>query len=282
MLVLRDLHKRFGERVAVDGLSLEVRRGEVLGLLGPNGAGKSTTIHMAVGLLDPDQGEVDVGGLGSPRNPEVRRLLGVAPQSIALYEPLTPEENLRFFGRVQGLSGTALSDRVEWALAFASLQDRRRDRTEQLSGGMKRRLNMAAALVHDPALVLLDEPTVGVDPQSRSAILDRVLELRGAGRAVVYTTHYMDEASRICDRIAIVDRGRVLALGTLPELLARHGGDPTLVVVEGGEERRIPTRDPAAELSRILSTGRVEDFRVERADLEAVFLHLTGRRLRDP
>ena len=211
----------------------------------------------------------------------MRRLLGVAPQSIALYEPLTPEENLRFFGRVQGLSGTVLSERVEWALAFASLEDRRRDRTEQLSGGMKRRLNLAAALVHDPALVLLDEPTVGVDPQSRSAILDRVLELRGAGRAVVYTTHYMDEASRICDRIAIVDQGRVLALGTLAELLSRHGGDPTLVVVEGGVERRIPTRDPAGELSRILSTGRVDDFRVERADLEAVFLHLTGRSLRD-
>ena len=135
MLALRDLHKRFGDRVAVDGLSLEVRRGEVLGLLGPNGAGKSTTIHMAVGLLDPDGGEVDVDGRGSPRNPEVRRLLGVAPQSIALYEPLTPEENLRFFGRVQGLSGRNLSERVEWALAFASLEDRRRDRTGSSPGG---------------------------------------------------------------------------------------------------------------------------------------------------
>lgn len=281
MLALRELHKRFGDRVAVDGLSLEVRRGEVLGLLGPNGAGKSTTIHMAVGLLDPDRGEVDVDGRGSPRNPEVRRLLGVAPQSIALYEALTPEENLRFFGQVQGLSGAALSGRVEWALAFAALADRRRDRSGHLSGGMKRRLNLAAALVHDPALVLLDEPTVGVDPQSRNAILDRVLELRAAERAVVYTTHYMDEAARICDRIAIVDQGRVLALGTLQELLARHGGDPTLVVVEAGVERRIPTRDPAGELYRILSTGRVDDFRVERSDLEAVFLHLTGRSLRD-
>ena len=281
MLVLRELHKRFGERVAVDGLSLEVRRGEILGLLGPNGAGKTTTIHMAVGLLDPDRGTVDVAGRGSPRNPEVRRLLGVAPQAIALYEALTPEENLRFFGRVQGLSGRALEDRVEWALSFAALDDRRRDRSAELSGGMKRRLNMAAALVHDPALILLDEPTVGVDPQSRNAILDRVVELRGAERAVVYTTHYMDEAARICDRIAIVDHGRMLALGTVPELVARHGGDPTLVVVEGGLERRIPTRDPAGELSRILAARRVDDFRVERADLEAVFLHLTGRRLRD-
>jgi ABC-2 type transport system ATP-binding protein len=281
VLALRDLHKRFGERVAVDGLSLEVRRGEILGLLGPNGAGKSTTIHMAVGLLDPDRGEVDVDGRGSPRNSAVRGMLGVAPQAIALYEALTPEENLRFFGRVQGLSGAVLAGRVEWALEFASLADRRRDRTADLSGGMKRRLNMAAALVHDPALILLDEPTVGVDPQSRNAILDRVLELRGADRAVVYTTHYMDEAARICDRIAIVDHGRMLALGTVADLVSRHGGDPILVVVEGGVERRIPTRDPAGELSRILAAGRVEDFRVERADLEAVFLHLTGRRLRD-
>jgi ABC-2 type transport system ATP-binding protein len=146
---------------------------------------------------------------------------------------------------------------------------------------MKRRLNLAAALVHDPALVLLDEPTVGVDPQSRNSILDRILELRGLGRAVVYTTHYMEEAARICDRVAIVDHGRVLALGTVDELVARHGGDPTLVVRAGGAERRIATRDPAGELARILAAGRVDDFRVERADLEAVFLNLTGRRLRD-
>ena len=282
MLSLRDLRKRFGDRVAVDGLSLEVHRGEILGLLGPNGAGKSTTIHMAVGLLDPDEGVVDVDGRGSPRNPEVRRLLGVAPQSIALYDALTPEENLRFFGRVQGLSGKVLRDRVEWALSFAALSDRRRDRSGELSGGMKRRLNLAAALVHDPSLLLLDEPTVGVDPQSRNAILDRVMELRTADRAVVYTTHYMDEAARICDRIAIVDAGRVLALGTTAELLSRHGGDPTLVVVRNGAERRIATRDPAGELTRILAAGPVDDFRVERADLEAVFLHLTGKRLRDP
>jgi ABC-2 type transport system ATP-binding protein len=282
VLSLRDLRKRFGDRLAVDGLSLEVHRGEILGLLGPNGAGKSTTIHMAVGLLDPDEGEVDIDGRGSPRNPEVRRLLGVAPQSIALYDALTPEENLRFFGRVQGLSGRALTERVEWALSFAALSDRRGDRSGELSGGMKRRLNLAAALVHDPALILLDEPTVGVDPQSRNAILDRVVELRTADRAVVYTTHYMDEAARICDRIAIVDGGRVLALGTTAELLSLHGGDPILVVVQDGAERRIPTRDPAGELSRILAAGRVDDFRVERADLEAVFLHLTGRRLRDP
>ncbi len=281
MLTLQGLHKRFGDRVAVDGLSLEVHRGEILGLLGPNGAGKSTTIHMAVGLVAPDQGTVDVDGRGSPRRPDVRRRLGVAPQALALYEALTPEENLRFFARVQGLSGRALEGRVAWALDFSGLQDRRKDRAGELSGGMKRRLNLAAALVHDPELVLLDEPTVGVDPQSRNAILDRVVELRGQDRAIVYTTHYMEEASRICDRVAIVDHGRVLAMGTVPELLSGHGGDPVLVVRERGVERRIPTRDPAGELQRILAAGAVEDFRVERADLEAVFLNLTGRRLRD-
>jgi len=281
MLSLRGLHKRFGNVIAVDGLSLEVRRGEILGLLGPNGAGKSTTIHMAVGLVTPDQGTVEVAGRGSPRQPGVRRLLGVAPQALAIYEALSPEENLRFFGRVQGLSGRALAERVDWALSFSALEDRRRDRAGGLSGGMKRRLNLAAALVHDPELLMLDEPTAGVDPQSRNAILDRVVELRTLGRTVVYTTHYMEEASRICDRVAIVDHGRVLALGTVADLISSHGGDPVLVVREGGVERRLPTRDPGGELARILAAGAVEDFRVERADLEAVFLNLTGRRLRD-
>ena len=281
MLSLRGLHKRFGNVIAVDGVSLEVRRGEILGLLGPNGAGKSTTIHMAVGLVTPDQGTVEVAGRGSPRQPGVRRLLGVAPQALAIYEALSPEENLRFFGRVQGLSGRALAERVDWALSFSALEDRRRDRAGGLSGGMKRRLNLAAALVHDPELLMLDEPTAGVDPQSRNAILDRVVELRTLGRTVVYTTHYMEEASRICDRVAIVDHGRVLALGTVADLISSHGGDPVLVVREGGVERRLPTRDPAGELARILAAGAVEDFRVERADLEAVFLNLTGRRLRD-
>jgi ABC-2 type transport system ATP-binding protein len=281
MLSLQGLHKRFGNVIAVDGLSLEVRQGEILGLLGPNGAGKSTTIHMAVGLVTPDQGTVEVAGRGSPRQPGVRRLLGVAPQALAIYEALSPEENLRFFGRVQGLSGRSLAERVDWALAFSALEDRRRDRAGGLSGGMKRRLNLAAALVHDPELLMLDEPTAGVDPQSRNAILDRVVELRTLGRTVVYTTHYMEEASRICDRVAIVDHGRVLALGTVADLISSHGGDPVLVVREGGVERRLPTRDPAGELARILAAGAVEDFRVERADLEAVFLNLTGRRLRD-
>jgi ABC-2 type transport system ATP-binding protein len=280
-LTLSGLHKRYGETVAVDGLSLSVNPGEVLGLLGPNGAGKSTTVHLAMGLLRPDQGEVRVEGLGSPRQPEVRRHLGVAPQALALYEALTAEENLRFFGRVFGLSGRRLAERVEWALDFAALADRRHDRAGTYSGGMKRRLNLAAALVHDPALILLDEPTAGVDPQARNAILERIAGLRQLGRTVIYTTHYMEEAARLCDRVAIVDHGRLLALDTVAGLLRTHGGDPVLVARVGGEERRISTRDPGGELTRLLGQGPVEDFRVERADLEQVFLHLTGRQLRD-
>jgi len=281
VLRLSDLHKRYGDTVALAGLSLTVRRGEILGLLGPNGAGKTTAVHLAVGLLAPDAGEVTIEGLGSPRTPEVRRRIGVAPQALALYEPLSSEENLRFFGRIYGLSGRALVDRVAWALDFAALGDRRRAPTSALSGGMKRRLNLAVALIHDPDLILLDEPTVGVDPQSRNAILERIAELRRLGRTVVYATHYMEEAARLCDRVAIVDHGRLLALGSVEDLVREHGGDPVLVARVAGVERRIPTPDPVTELTRLVAGARVDDFRVERADLEQVFLRLTGRRLRD-
>jgi ABC-2 type transport system ATP-binding protein len=281
MLTLTNLRKRFGDLTAVDGLSLDVRRGEVFGLLGPNGAGKSTTVHMAVGLLTPDEGTVDIGGQGSPADPRVRRLVGVAPQSLALYDELTGEENLAFFARVYGLDAAATRARTSWALEFAGLADRRRDRVATYSGGMKRRLNLAAALVHEPALLLLDEPTVGVDPQSRNAIFERIAALRAAGCTIVYTTHYMEEATRLCDRVGIIDRGRLLALDTVDGLVARHGGDPVLVLRSGGHETRLATRDPLADLTRLAAEQPVDDFRVERAGLEQVFLNLTGRTLRD-
>jgi ABC-2 type transport system ATP-binding protein len=281
VLTLTDLHKAYGTLVAVDGLSLRVEPGEVLGLLGPNGAGKSTTVHLALGLLRPDAGSVAVDGLGAPTDPAVRRHLGLAPQSLALYAELTGEENLRFFGKVYGLEGAALRARVEWALDFAALADRRGDRVGTYSGGMQRRLNLAAALLHQPRLVLLDEPTAGVDPQSRNAIIERILELKRGGLTVVYTTHYMEEAERLCDRVAIVDHGKVLALDTVANLKRIHGGDPVLVATVAGEVRRIPTPDPAGALTRLVAEARVEDFHVERADLEQVFLTLTGRRLRD-
>jgi ABC-2 type transport system ATP-binding protein len=284
MLTLSHLVKRYGSHLAVDDVSLEVRRGEIFGLLGPNGAGKSTTVHMAVGLLAPQSGTVDVGGLGAPTRPAVRRHVGVAPQSLSLYELLTGDENLRFFGRMYGLAANVGRSPVDEALAFVGLSDRRHDRVQAYSGGMKRRLNLAVALLHDPDLLLLDEPTAGVDPQSRNALFDNILALKAAGKTIVYTTHYMEEAARLCDRVAIVDRGRLLALDTVRGLLATHGGPPTLVIETADGEERIETRDPLAALNqRAASSGRppVTGFYVDQPTLEQVFLRLTGRSLRD-
>jgi ABC-2 type transport system ATP-binding protein len=280
-LVLDGVRKRYGALVAVDGLSLVAHAGEILGLLGPNGAGKTTTVGIATGLVAPDEGRVDICGTGPPSSVEARRRLGVAPQSLALYEALTGRENLEFFASIHGLEGTSRRERVDAALAFVSLADRAGDRVSAYSGGMKRRLNLAAAVVHDPEVVLLDEPTVGVDPQSRNLVFENVLALRARGRAIVYTTHYMEEAERLCDRVAIVDHGRLLAHGTVDELVAAHGGPGALVAVTSQGEARIVTGDPLRELNRIAASGPVRSFRVERARLEDVFLRLTGRSLRD-
>jgi len=281
MLTFEHVRKSYGTTVAVDDLSLTVRRGEVLGLLGPNGAGKSTAVNLAVGLLAPDAGRVLIDGVGDPRSPRVRARLGVAPQALALYELLSGVENLRFFGEMYGLAGTALRNRVAWSLEFVGLTERARDRVAEYSGGMKRRLNLASALVHDPELILLDEPTVGVDPQSRNQIFENILDLRRQGGTLIYTTHYMEEAARLCDRVAIVDKGRLLALGTVDELLRTHGARPTLVAQTEHGERRIETDDPLAELNRLAAIGTVAAFQMERPTLEQVFLQLTGRSLRD-
>lgn len=281
MLTLSNVRKSFGKTVAVDGLSLEVRKGEILGLLGPNGAGKSTSVSLSVGLLAPDAGTVTIDGHGNPAEPAVRQRIGVAPQALALYDQLTGEENLVFFGEMFGLSGAVLDQRVSWCLDFVGLTDRKGDLAGGYSGGMKRRLNLAAALIHDPQLLLLDEPTVGVDPQSRNKIFESIEELHRQGRTIIYTTHYMEEAERLCDRIAIVDAGKLLALGTLGELLEQHGGAPTLMVKTNGEERRMQSADPLAELNRIAAQTKIEAFQMERPTLEQVFLRLTGRSLRD-
>ena len=281
MLTLTNVRKSFGKTVAVDGLSLSVGKGELLGLLGPNGAGKSTSVSLAVGLLDPDAGTIAIAGRGNPADPAVRQQIGVAPQAIALYGLLSGEENLRFFGQVYGLSGAALAGRVEWCLDFVGLTDRKDDAVAKYSGGMKRRLNLAAALVHDPQLLLLDEPTVGVDPQSRNKIFENIEALHAEGRTIIYTTHYMEEAVRLCERIAIIDAGRLLALGTVGELLAQYGGPPTLVVNTGGSELRVQTADPLGELNRIAGASTIDAFQMERPTLEQVFLTLTGRSLRD-
>jgi ABC-2 type transport system ATP-binding protein len=281
MLKLQHLRKSFGKTLAVDDLSLEVPRGSIFGFLGPNGAGKTTTISMAVGLLRPDSGTVDLDGRGSPMNPETRRAIGVAPQAIALYDDLSAVENLVVFARLYGLDTAAAKARAGVLLVMVGLTERGDDRVKGYSGGMKRRLNLAAALLHDPPLVLLDEPTAGVDPQSRNAILEIVKSLRDQGRTVVYTTHYMEEAQRLCDRVAIIDHGKLLAVDSVDGLIHRYGGGSLVTVQRTSGEERIQTSDPVAELAGRIRDSDVLNVRIDRPDLESVFLSLTGRSLRD-
>ncbi len=280
-LSLRQVKKRFGELTAVDGLSLDVRRGEIFGLLGPNGAGKSTTIHCMIGLLEPDEGAIRINGTGKPTQPAVRARMGVAPQALSLYEVLTAEENLAFFGRLYGMRGQPLKQRVDWALDFVGLTNRRGDAIKVYSGGMKRRINLAVALLHDPEIILLDEPTVGVNPQSRNSIFDNILALKAEGRTVIYSTHYMEEAERLCDRVGIMDQGKLLALDSVQGLISGRGGLPLLVVETGGQKIEVRSADPLGELNRLAASAPVERFRLDQPTLEQVFLNLTGRTLRD-
>jgi len=295
---IQDLEKSFGPRRAVAGVGFEVRRGETFGLLGPNGAGKTTILHCIVGLLTPDAGTVEIDGASDPTRKEVRAKVGIAPQSLALYDALSGEENLRFFGKLYGLDGARLKERVDWALEFVGLVDRRASRVSTFSGGMKRRLNLATGLVHDPQVILLDEPTVGVDPQSRNHIFESIEKLKKEGRTILYTTHYMEEAERLCDRIAIMDDGSILALDTLQNLLAVHGGRSTVRVelleapanttnlpadwMTGDHSLCFESDQPLADAARLNRAGiKVRSFQVEGPNLEAVFLTLTGRKLRD-
>ena len=247
MLQVRHLRKCFGNLVAVDDVSFEVGRGQLVGLLGPNGAGKTTTVAMMAGLSRPDAGQVLIDGrpLGGDTNPQKRRI-GLVPQDLALYEELSARENLRLFGALYGLAADELDSAMRAALTLVGLGDRERERVGTFSGGMRRRLNLAAGLLHDPDILLLDEPTVGVDPQSRNAIFDNLEELKRRGKALLYTTHYMEEAERLADRVIIIDHGRVIADDTVE-----------------GMHARIPSVAGA------------------RPTLEEVFLSLTGRSLRD-
>jgi linearmycin/streptolysin S transport system ATP-binding protein len=296
MIDVKNLTKRFGDLVAVDDVSFEVAKGEMFGLLGPNGAGKTTTINMLIGALKPSAGSVALSGQPDPTQAGVRRIVGMAPQSLSLYDELTCAENLAFFARMYGLAGKKLHERIDWGLEFAGLEERRKSKVKTFSGGMKRRLNLACALAHEPDIVLLDEPTVGVDPQSRNHIFERIEVLKKAGLTVIYTTHYMEEAERLCDRVAIMDRGSILALGTIDELIAAHGGTSVVmaelkeppgegVKLEGqldGTALRLETARPLEAISDL--SGRGVAFRtlqVQQPDLETVFLALTGRRLRD-
>jgi ABC-2 type transport system ATP-binding protein len=276
MLEAIDLWKSYGELAAVSGVSLEVRAGEILGLLGPNGAGKSTTVAMLCGLVTPDRGVVRVGGVALKGDAGAqKRRLGLVPQEIAVHEDLAAIDNVRLFGALYGLRGRELEDRARAILGEVGLGERGRDKPESFSGGMKRRLNIACALVHDPEVLLLDEPTAGVDPQSRNAIFESLEALRARGKAILYTTHYMEEAERLCDRIVIIDHGKVIASGSTAEL---H----RLVPASSATTLEIEGMVDDAALAELAARGVVvKEVRSKGASLESVFLHLTGRELRD-
>ena len=226
ILDVRDLHKTFDEHEVVRGVSFHIDAGEIFGLLGPNGAGKSTTINMLATYLKPTKGTATVAGIPISETERVKRSIGLVPQEIALYKDLTADENMHFFGEVYGLHGAALNARIDELLDRVGLLDRRNGKVDNFSGGMQRRLNLAAGLIHNPPLLMLDEPTVGVDPQTREAIFELAEQLRDNGTAILYTTHYMEEAERLCDRIAIIDEGLIVAEGTLSELLEMRVEQP--------------------------------------------------------
>jgi ABC-2 type transport system ATP-binding protein len=307
VLAVDGLRKSFGDLVAVDGVGFHVESGETYGLLGPNGAGKTTTISMIAGLLAPDAGKVVVAGEEiSVRSTRGRNRIGFVPQDLAIYPDLTCRENLVFFGRLYGLGGDLLKSRVDEVLEVIGLTDRADDLTKEFSGGMKRRLNIGIGLLHEPTLLILDEPTVGVDPQSRNAILTSVENLSSAGMAVLYTTHYMEEAERLCDRVGIIDEGTIKAEGTRRSLVAMIGEKDRIVLsgdvepaadelrkmdgvvdVYPGDHRLDVMVTQASSILPALLTriteagGSVSGVEIEEPNLEAVFLHLTGKALRD-
>ena len=303
MIKADSLSKSYGDVVAVDDVSFEVNKGETFGLLGPNGAGKTTTIKILCGLLKQDAGSVTLDGKTDPGLMEVRLSLGVVPQALAIYEELSALQNLRFFGKLYGLGGQKLRDRIKDCLEVAGLAQRSRQRVSKYSGGMKRRLNIICSLMHDPPILLLDEPTVGVDPQSRNLIFDTIEDMKKQGRTIIYTTHYMEEAQRLCDRVAILDHGRILDMDDIDHLINKHGG-PSHIEAEfeerpfeldkirsfvdnkdlhlEGNTLRFETREPMESLARLNRSGvRFRSLKVQTANLEDVFLNLTGRRLRD-
>jgi ABC-2 type transport system ATP-binding protein len=309
VLACDGLRKTYGTRVAVDDVGFTIARGETYGLLGPNGAGKTTTISMVCGLLERDAGSVTVAGRPmAPGATDAKAAIGLVPQEVALYDDLSGAENLEFFGRLQGLGGAVLVQRVAEVLDLVGLADRARDHVGDYSGGMKRRANIAAGLLHHPQLLVLDEPTVGVDPQSRNAILESIEALGGEGLSVLYTTHYMEEAERLCDRVGIIDEGRLVAEGTRRELVAQLGASDRVDVTGTGDlgafaeacaarpgvlgvDRRdggvvVRVEDGAAALAGIVTAAEhtgtaIAAIELTEPDLEDVFLALTGKALRD-
>lgn len=309
MLKVENLYKNFGNIAAVAGISFEVKRGEVFGLLGPNGAGKSTTISIISTLLPPSRGQIFFEGESIFENSRnLRQKLGIVPQDIALYPTLTGYENLRFWGNLYGLKGPELKERIYEVADIIGLNERLKDKVEKYSGGMKRRLNIGAALLHKPDLLIMDEPTVGIDPQSRSHILETVLKLNAQGMTIIYTTHYMEEAEELCSRICIMDEGKIIASGTkqelvelvkertrinikldnisdnMPQVFKEITGVLDAAILDDtvtlfGENGDILL---AEIISKVLEEkSKIQSIDIHKPDLEAVFLHLTGKALRD-
>ncbi|HFJ9275044.1 ABC transporter ATP-binding protein [Bacillus cereus] len=310
MLVIDHITKSFGKKKIIKNVSFEVKKGETFGLLGPNGAGKSTTISMICGLISYDSGDIKVGGKSVKEYLlEAKKKIGIVPQDIALYPTLSAKENLVFWGKMYGLNGKVAKERAEEVLAYVGLQDRGKDKIETFSGGMKRRINIGAALMHEPELLIMDEPTVGIDPQSRNHILETVKKLNEKGMTVIYTSHYMEEVEYLCERIAIVDHGKVIALGTKRELCNRLA-DGFIVRLQLNRystellqklkalsvvERIIFDEDNSTidiglnggeSIGTVVSVvvennAQILKLEVQEPNLEALFLQLTGRSLRD-
>lgn len=305
MITIQGVTKSYGAVTAVNDVSLAIERQEFFGLLGPNGAGKSTLMNLMTGYLSADTGSVTINGTKVSKNGNgYRHSIGYVPQSLALYDDLNAIENLTIFGRLYHLPSALLKKRIEELLQAVQLSDRRKDKVKGFSGGMKRRLNIAASLLHDPAVILCDEPTVGVDPQSRNAIFDFLESLNKAGKTIVYTTHYMEEAERLCSRIAVIDGGKIIALGTIDELLQSIPDEETIVLKRTAELN--PLLERIEEFGNIITDNEKIEIKphhgmklsnlfaeleklqipyanidIRRPNLEALFLHLTGRNLRD-
>jgi len=311
ILEVQNLVKKYGDFAAVKRISFDIKEGEIFSLLGPNGAGKTTTISVLSTLYAPTEGDAIVGGHSVSKEPmAVRQLIGVVPQDLAIYDDLTARENLSFWGQMYGLSGKALKARIVEVLEQIGLSDKANNRVKTYSGGMKRRVNIGVGLLHKPHLLFMDEPTVGIDPQSRRAILDSVKELNKQGMTVLYTTHYMEEAQELSDRVGIIDHGELIALGTQKELTRQVGENDTLILRVGeGEDaealaaavRALPgvlqanvtdgavtliTPEAEEVLAPVVTKAnesgvKIRAVEIQEPNLEAVFLHLTGRALRD-
>ncbi|MCF6226076.1 MAG: ABC transporter ATP-binding protein [Xanthomonadales bacterium] len=284
ILILDQISKQFDQSKVINQLSFSVKGGEIFGLLGPNGAGKTTLVNIMTGLLNADQGTVTLFEKHAPGDNFARANIGLASQSLALYEDLTAAENLRFFGKMHALEKTALKTAVSQTLAVVGLEDRANQRVKEFSGGMKRRLNLAVAILHKPKLLILDEPTVGVDPQSRNAIMESIQTLSDQGHSIIYTTHYMEEVEKLCDRVAIIDKGQLVALDSVNGLLQTHGKNHRIRYSQNNKVITVDSDNPLQKIRELLNSeqqARISNLSVQSPTLEQVFLNLTGRELRD-